>query len=129
MSANILIVDDSATTRALIKRSLTIAGVEVGQFFEAPNGRVALEMIATHAIDLALVDLHMPEMSGVELAHQLLQDPVKSTIPIAIVSAEPSAARILELKRAGVRGYLRKPFTPESIRDLVLPLLKVPHVC
>ena len=128
MVFNVLMVDDSAITRALIRRSLTMADLPITEIFEAPNGTVALEQLRAHPIHLILVDLHMPEMNGIELAHAVLNNPAMKAIPLAIVSAEPSATRIAELRKAGVKGYLRKPFTPESIRNLIKPFVEAQHV-
>jgi two-component system chemotaxis response regulator CheY len=127
MSFNILIVDDSETTRALIRRSIQIAQLPVGELFEAGNGAVALQQLKGRQVDLILADLHMPEMNGVELAKAVLGDPATKSIPVAIVSAEPSATRIAALRQAGVKGYLRKPFTPESLNNLVRPFLEGNH--
>jgi two-component system, chemotaxis family, chemotaxis protein CheY len=123
----ILLVDDSATTRALIKRAIQMSGLPVSEFLEAGHGKEALEQLRHHAVDLILADLHMPEMNGVELAHAVLANPDMAPVQIAIISAEPSGARLLELRRAGVKGYLRKPCTPESLRDLVVPLMENRH--
>ena len=123
MSFNILTVDDSTTTRALIKRALQVADLPVTELLEAPNGAVALEKLKAHEVHLILVDLHMPEMNGIELAHAVLKDPATKDIPVAIISAEPSAKRIAELREAGVKGYLKKPFTPQSLTELVQGLV------
>lgn len=127
MTYRILIVDDSMTTRGLIKRAIQLSGLEVGEFYEAGHGREALEQLRLHPVDLVLADLHMPEMNGVELTRAMLADPALARIPVAVISAEPSTTRLLELRRAGVRGYVRKPCTPELLRDLVAPLLEGTH--
>ena len=123
----ILLVDDSATTRCLIKRTLQIAGLPIDQILEASDGKGALEQLRTHAVDLILADLHMPEMNGIELANAVLANPAMKPIQIAIISAEPSGSRLLELRRAGVKGYLRKPCTPEALRNLVVPIMENRH--
>lgn len=122
-----MIVDDSATTRAIIKRVVQMSGVPLEKLYEAANGKQALEQLAANHIDLVFADLHMPEMSGVELTHAILGNPATREIPVVVVSAEPNASRIEELKREGIKGYLRKPFAPEAIRNLVTELLGVAH--
>jgi two-component system chemotaxis response regulator CheY len=117
-------VDDSATTRGLIKRTLQLCGVPVAAFAEAGDGVEALERLKAGPVDLILADLHMPRMNGLELAKAVLADPRTAKIPLAVISAEPNAARLLDLRQAGVKGYLRKPCTPEALRDLVTPLLE-----
>jgi two-component system chemotaxis response regulator CheY len=127
MACTILIVDDSATTRAMIKRIIQVAGIPTEALLEAPNGVAALQLLRRHAVDLVLADLHMPEMTGVELTHQMLADPALAPIPIVIVSADPNQEKITALQQQGVRGHLRKPFTPEALRNLVHDILGVVH--
>lgn len=122
MSLNILIVDDSATTRALIKRTIKMAEFPVGTFYEAENGMKALEMLGCIKLDIVLADLNMPEMNGFEMTRQMLQNPATRHIPVVLVSAEPNAARFAECTE-GVRGCVSKPFTPEGIRRVLNDIL------
>jgi two-component system chemotaxis response regulator CheY len=126
MSHNILIVDDSATTRAMVKRIVSLCGVTTGAVLEAADGKEALEVLDSCAVDLVLADLHMPNMGGVELCQRIAADPTLRHIPVVIVSADPNAGRIEELKRQGARGYLAKPFTPESFREVLTTVLGAP---
>lgn len=127
MNFTIIIVDDSATTRACIKRTLRLAELPLGDILEAANGQAALELIRAHPPDLVLADLHMPEMNGVEMTRQLLADPATREVPVVVVSAESNQAKLEALKQQGVRGYLRKPFTPEALRNLVADILGAVH--
>jgi len=124
---NILIVDDSATMRAVIARTIKLAQLPLGEIFQAPGGREALKLLAQQKVDLALVDINMPGMSGVELAEQMRANQNTQSIPVVIVSTEASTARIEELKTKGVKGYVHKPFTPEMIRDVVTEVLGACH--
>jgi two-component system chemotaxis response regulator CheY len=126
MTNSILIVDDSATTRAVIRRAVLLSGVDTsGGVHEAANGRLGLEFLARHEVGLVLADLHMPEMTGLEMTARMLADERLRAVPVVIVTAEPDAAKLEALTRQGVRGYLRKPFTPEAIRKLVTETLGV----
>lgn len=127
MGFSILIVDDSSITRALIKRAVTMADLGVTEMHEAADGVAALESLRKAPVNLVLADLHMPRMTGVELAHAILGDASLRQIPVAVVSAEPSAERIEALKQAGIRGHLRKPCTPEALRDLIAPFVEAAH--
>lgn len=120
----VMIVDDSATMRALIKRAIVLSGFEISGIAEAANGRQALEQIAASKPDLLLADLHMPEMGGAELIERLRADAATRNIPVAIITAEPSDRVLKALEGAGVRAHLSKPFTPESIRLVVTQLLE-----
>ena len=121
---SILIVDDSATTRAVITRAVQLSGVDTGGgIHEAANGRLALDFLAKQPVSLVLADLHMPEMTGVEMTTRMLADERLRTIPVVVVTAEPNTAKLEELKKQGVRGYIRKPFTPEGIRKMITETL------
>ena len=128
MGYNILIVDDSATTRAVIRRTLAMAGIPTDHCYEAADGEAGLVLLKSHNVDLVLADLNMPGMDGVAMAARILADPATRNIPVIVVSAEPDAQRLAALERQGVRGCIRKPFTPEAIRDVVKQVLGVAHV-
>jgi two-component system chemotaxis response regulator CheY len=125
MSYRILIVDDSATIRAMVKRIIRMAGLEIEQLHEAANGKLALDLLATTPVDLILADLNMPEMDGFEMTRRIHADPTLKQIPIIVISANPSAEDFARLQH--VKGYLGKPFTPEGIRDVITRALEVQH--
>jgi two-component system chemotaxis response regulator CheY len=126
MGFNILIVDDSATTRAMIKRAVQLSGAaEGGKVLEAENGRHGLAVLTVTHVDLVLADLHMPEMTGVEMTQRMLADAKLRHVPVVVVSAEPSTEKLEQLKSQGVRNYVRKPFTPEAIRNVINQTLGV----
>lgn len=127
MSLNILLVDDSETVRAVISKALNIAGLPIGQLYEAANGKEALELLKREWIDLVLADIHMPVMGGVELIERMCEDGLMNTIPVIVISTEGSKTRIEQLMSKGVRAYLRKPFSPETIRDVVEDITGVQH--
>lgn len=124
MAYNILLVDDSGTVRAMIRKTLRLTKLDLGEVHEAANGAEALDVLAKHWIDLVLCDINMPIMSGHELVAQMQSDQLLNSIPVAIVSTEGSEQHIAELRDLGIRGYLRKPFTPEEIGALVTDLLQ-----
>jgi two-component system chemotaxis response regulator CheY len=127
MAHNILIVDDSATTRALVRRAVALSGIETGDIHEAEDGMAALETLGIHPVDLVLADLHMPHMGGIEMTQRILADQKTRDIPVVIISAEPDPQRLEELKKQGVRAWLRKPFTPERVRDVVQEVMGGNH--
>lgn len=127
MALNILIVDDSEIVRAVIIKSLNLANVPVQEVYQAANGRQALEILAQNWVDLVFADINMPVMGGVEMVEKMNDDGLLKTIPVVIVSTEGSMTRIDHLKAKGVRAYLRKPFKPEDIRQVVEALIEVPN--
>lgn len=119
MAFNILLVDDSLTVRAVIKKTLRLAGVEIGELHEAGNGQEALAVLETNWIDLVFADLCMPVMDGEELVNRLYESGALANLPVIIVSSAGSEPRIARLKAKGVRDFVHKPFTPERIREVV----------
>jgi two-component system chemotaxis response regulator CheY len=119
MSYTILIADDSAIVRTMVKKSIGMAGLPVGKVFEAANGKEALEVLASNWVDIVFADLNMPEMSGSELVEKMSQDAMLVTTPVVIVSSEQSQVKIDELKAKGIRAYIKKPFRPEGFREVV----------
>jgi two-component system, chemotaxis family, chemotaxis protein CheY len=127
MSYDILIVDDSAVTRALIKRTIKLTDLPIGALYEADDGQSGLDLLADRRVDLVLADLHMPNMSGVEMTKRILANEKTCTTPVVIISAEPDRDQIDMLKHRGIKGYLRKPFTPEHLCHLLTDVLGVAH--
>ena len=123
MAANILVVDDSGTMRGMIKRTLAISGLDIGEVFEAANGIEALAQMHMHPVSAILLDINMPVMNGLQLLTRIRDDQRLRDIPVIIASTEGSETRIEELMRAGARGYVRKPFRPEQLRDVLAPII------
>ncbi len=125
MSQNVLIVDDSATIRQMIKRTMKVAGLNVAEVYEAANGIEALAQLSDHEVAVVLVDINMPTMNGIQLLTRMKETESLRDIPIVIASTEGSTERIEQLKKIGATGYVRKPFQPEQLRDVLTPLLGV----
>ena len=123
MSFNILIVDDSETVRAVIAKTLDLAGIALNEVHQAANGKEALDVLAEEWIDLVFSDINMPIMTGVELIERMQADEAMKTVPIVVVSTEGSKTRIEDLIAKGVRAYIRKPFTPEALKEIVDEIL------
>lgn len=117
MAINVLIVDDSPAMRTLIGRVLQLSGLEVGSRFEAGNGHEALQLLENQWVDVILTDINMPEMNGEQLMQALGSDDLLKTVPVIVVSTDGTEARIERLCSMGARGYIRKPFRPETLRN------------
>ena len=125
MSRNVLIVDDSATIRQMIKKTMDIAGLDVGEVHEASNGIEALAQLADHEVAVVIVDINMPTMNGIQLLQRMKDNARLQHIPIVIASTEGSQKRIDEMVEFGACAYVRKPFQPEQLRDALSPLIGV----
>jgi len=113
VSATILVVDDSATTRSLVASYL--AGWGEVEVLEAASGFEALRVLPSRAVDLIVTDINMPDINGLELISFVRANPNYRHIPVVIISTENSAEdrkRGLEL---GASGYLVKPFAAEAL--------------
>ena len=121
MALNVLIVDDSAVMRAMILKTMRMAGLPMGEVYQAANGQEGLEALDAHWIDLIIADINMPVMNGEEMIRSLRQNPDTAQTPVVVVSTEGSQTRIERLNRMGVK-FVHKPFTPEIIRDTVMEI-------
>ena len=114
---SILVVDDSSTMRRIIINSLNRLGFK--DCHEASNGREGLERLATTAVDLIITDWHLPEMSGIEFVRAVRSNDAIKHLPVLMVTTNAAEDDIVEAHRAGVKNYLVKPFTPDTIREKV----------
>ena len=126
MAFTILIVDDSATMRSVIKRTVRMADMSVGVFLEACGGREALEIMQQQQVNLVLADINMPGMNGIEMIERMHTEQ-NTRIPVVVISTEASSDRIKRLQEKGVVGYVHKPFTPETIRDVIFEVIGAYH--
>lgn len=120
-SARVLIADDSRVMRKLLRTGLKDLAPEV-VVSEAENGARARQLLAAgdDAFDLVILDLHMPEVSGVEVLEELRRRPDGARLPVLVATSEADAERMCAeaCQRAGVTGPLRvlkKPFSPGEL--------------
>ena len=125
MGIDILIVDDSMTIRAMIKKSLRLCLPNVGEIIEAENGISALARLAEKQVDLILTDINMPRMDGAQLIEKIKHQPKFADIPIIVISTDGSTERIKEIGQHHVQGYLHKPFRPEQLKEILVKLLEI----
>ncbi len=118
MSAlHILVVDDSAMMRAVIKRALKQTDLDIGVVLEAAHGREALEILDREPIDAILTDINMPVMNGIELLRAIEGRDPEHLLRI-VVSTDGSTMRREEASGLGVSAYIEKPFQPEVVRGV-----------
>jgi len=120
---NALIVDDSSVMRKIVERALRQAGLDPLVVHEAGNGAEGLEQLKTKQIDLVLSDINMPSMDGLEFLRQVHAQNLAPGVPVVMITTESSEEHVRQAIQAGARGYIRKPFTAEQVKERVLPLL------
>lgn len=116
MAFNVLIVDDSLSMRAVIKKIIKVSGFNVGQYYEAGDGNEALDVLEKEWVDLVLSDINMPNMSGLELISIMNADETLRAIPVVMVTTEGSDEKANKARDLGASGYIKKPFLPEEIK-------------
>jgi len=126
MSYNVLIIDDSSSMRKVIRKILRISGFDVGEIFEASNGKEALEVLDSNWIDLILSDIHMPIMDGYKLLEELKKKEEFSNIPVVFITTEGDEAKLQKVMSLGAHGYIRKPFEPDQIREYLKGIMGEP---
>src|ERR1700722_9588566 len=119
----VLIVDDSSVMRKIVERALRQAGLDINEVAEASNGAEALAEIQKGVPDMILSDINMPVMDGLEFLKNLATLDSAKGVPVIMITTEGSEARVVEALSAGAKGYLRKPFTPEQVKERVAPLI------
>jgi two-component system chemotaxis response regulator CheY len=118
-----LIIDDSSVMRKIVERSLRQAGIDLAEVREAGNGAEALQALQASGVDLILCDINMPVMDGIEFLRQMQGEPNAKGVPVVMITTEGSESHVVQALSIGARGYIRKPFTPEQVKEHVLPLL------
>ncbi len=114
----ILIVDDAVFMRLSIKNILKD---EEFEFFEAANGREAVQEYIKHRPDLVTMDITMPDMTGIEALKQII-DYDKSAV-VMMISAMGQETMVREAIIAGAKTFIIKPFKEEQITKTIKKLL------
>jgi len=123
MAKSLMIVDDSATMRKIIMRTVRMSGLQFDKIEEAGNGVEALEKMGANPVDVMLCDINMPEMSGMEVVKKVRELPACSKTKIVMVSTETSDDIVKGVMADGANGFITKPFTPEKFQEKLSPLL------
>lgn len=117
MEFSLLIVDDSPVMRKFIRRVIEASGFAVARFLEAGNGEEALAVLDGERVDAVLTDINMPRMDGEQLLRSIECREHLRRIPVVVVSTDSTDLRITRMRVLGAKGYVTKPFQPETLRD------------
>ncbi len=117
----IMIVDDSATSRMFIKRCVEVILTDQDEVtcYEAGDGKEALGKLKENPTDLVLIDLNMPVMDGATLLRWLKGSPKLTHIPVIVITSVDNPAKRDELKELGAYEVLSKPIAPAKLMPVV----------
>jgi len=123
MGKSLMIVDDSATMRKIIMRTVRMSGLKFDRTEEAGSGVEALRKLEAGPVDVVLCDVNMPEMNGTELVKKARELASCRRTKIVMISTESAQDLINQVLLDGADGYITKPFTPEEFQEKLVPLL------
>ena len=115
-AAHILVVDDVAVNREILKRRLLRRGYKIT---EACGGREALEIIDREAIDLVLLDIMMPDVDGLEVVRRVRETRSTAELPIIMVSAKSFSEDVTQCIELGANDYVTKPVDFDATLELI----------
>ena len=120
---SILIVEDSSTTRALIKAIIE----EIGDFHtvEASSGFDALKLLPTQEFDLIITDINMPDINGLHLINFMKNNPKYKDLPLIIVSTERSEEDKKRGMALGAVAYITKPFKANELQEVIKQVIDI----
>lgn len=116
----VLIADDDADILSLVRTVLERAGNEV---VSVGDGAQALASMGERKPDLAVLDISMPEVDGLEVLRRLRADSATSELPVVLLSARAQEADVKLGFELGASAYVKKPFSPRELADRVAELL------
>lgn len=118
----ILIVDDFATMRKVIRNLLKQSGYD--NIVEADDGRAAMDILKSTKVDFIISDWNMPNMNGIELLKAVRADTELKGMPFLMVTAESLKDNVIEAVKSGVSNYIVKPFTAEVLNEKMGKILE-----
>ena len=116
-SMKVLVVDDFATMRRIVKNILTQLGYK--NLVEADDGTTALEVLKSEKIDMIISDWNMPKMTGLDLLKTVRADANMADLPFIMVTAEAQQDNIILAVKAKVSQYIVKPFTADTLSEKI----------
>jgi two-component system phosphate regulon response regulator PhoB len=108
----LLIVDDEEGVRALVRMTLNTSEYQI---LEASDGTQALGLARHHHPDLMLLDVMLPDLSGIDICRELKEDPTMATTTIVMLTAKAQNSDFGEAEAAGADDYFTKPFSPIAL--------------
>ncbi len=124
MNIKVMIVDDSSTMRRIISSVVKQIGIDEDYIGLAVDGMDALGQLKSTKYDLVLTDWNMPKMNGLQLVKNLRTLPKYANTPILMITTEGGKSEVVTALKSGVNNYIVKPFSAETLKAKLEPLLK-----
>jgi len=115
LNMKVLVVDDFATMRRIVKNVLRQLGFT--NIVEADDVTSALGLLKENSVDLIISDWNMPKMTGLDFLKTVRADESTKDIPFVMVTAEAQKDNVLQAVQAGVSNYIVKPFTADTVKE------------
>jgi two-component system, chemotaxis family, chemotaxis protein CheY len=124
-SLKVLVVDDSAVMRQIIKNTLKQLGFSPANISDAEDGAMGLKKLQDNPVDLVVSDWNMPKMTGIEFLKAVRggSDAIKK-VNFIMVTSEADKEKIMEAVKAGVNQYIVKPFNANQLDEKVSAIFK-----
>jgi two-component system, chemotaxis family, chemotaxis protein CheY len=120
---NVLLIDDSVVIRKMLRRVLGECNLGITEILEAADGSQALKLLESTPVQLMFCDVNMPVMGGIEFLENVRGRTEWSSIPILMVTTEGGQESVLKAVQLGAKGYIRKPFTPDEVKQKLIECL------
>lgn len=108
MARKVLIIDDSASVRRQVSTVLTQAGFEMLEAVDGVDG--AAQIRSNEDLALVLCDINMPKLNGLDMLESLTEEIARKALPVVMLTTEGEPAAMARAKKAGVKGWIVKPF-------------------
>ena len=125
MPFNILIVDDSTCMRKVLRKTVSMCGIGEVTFFEAENGKEAIDIVKKEWIDLILSDINMPVMDGLQMVKTLRDDESSKNLHVIVITSDMHDDTRKKIHDSNIKDILYKPFRPEDLRKVLMSVLQI----
>jgi DNA-binding response OmpR family regulator len=116
----LLIVDDEEGVRALVRMTLDNGAYQI---IEASEGLEALDLAREYRPDLVLLDVMLPDVSGMDVCRKIKDDPELASTTVVMLTARAQTSDVGDAEEAGADGYFTKPFSPIALTRKVESIL------
>jgi two-component system chemotaxis response regulator CheY len=122
---SVLVIDDSSAKRRMLIAALGVCRLPPHEVLEAASDHEAQAVLDARHVDVVLCALDSPKLDARALLTKMRAEPVLATLPVVLVGSERGAELLGELEALGMRGFLREPFRPEALGQLLREILRL----